>query len=54
LKVIFLEYFAVLIKGTLSYYLMGFKKTQKTPKKEIEKAIKLMKEYFKLKKGERL
>ena len=34
-------------KGKLVLLLNGFqKKTQKTPKKEIEKAIQLMKEYY--------
>ena len=34
-------------KGKLVILLNGFqKKTQKTPKKEIEKAIQLMKEYY--------
>lgn len=34
-------------KGRLVILLNGFqKKTQKTPKKEIEKAIKLMKQYY--------
>ena len=42
-------------KGNLVVLLNGFqKKTQKTPKKEIDKAIRLMKEYFDLKKGGRL
>ena len=34
-------------KGKLVILLNGFiKKTQKTPKKEIEKAVRLMKEYY--------
>lgn len=34
-------------KGKLVILLNGFtKKTQKTPKKEIDKAVKLMKEYY--------
>lgn len=34
-------------KGKLVILLNGFtKKTQKTPKKEIDKAVRLMKEYF--------
>ena len=38
-------------KGKLIILFNGFqKKTQKTPKNEIEKAMRLMKEYFKLKK----
>lgn len=38
-------------KGKLVVLLNGFKKkTQKTPKKEIEKAMKLMQEYFRQKK----
>ncbi len=38
-------------KGKLVILLNGFqKKTQKTPKKELDKAISLMKEYFELKK----
>ena len=38
-------------KGKLVVLLNGFqKKSQKTPKKEIEKAMKLKKEYFKQKK----
>lgn len=37
-------------KGKLVVLFNGFqKKTQKTPKKEIEKAMKLKKEYFELK-----
>ncbi|MCD4731518.1 MAG: type II toxin-antitoxin system RelE/ParE family toxin [Bacteroidales bacterium] len=37
-------------KGNLVVLFNGFqKKTQKTPKKEIEKAIRLMKEYFEFK-----
>ena len=37
-------------KGKLVILLNGFvKKTQKTPKKEIDKAVKLMKEYYKQK-----
>ena len=39
-------------KGKLVILLNGFtKKTQKTPKKEIEKALKLMAEYYENKKG---
>lgn len=35
-------------KGKLVILLNGFtKKTQKTPKKEIDKAVRLMKEYYK-------
>ena len=38
-------------EGRLVVLFNGFqKKTQKTPKKEIEKAMKLKKEYFQLKK----
>lgn len=38
-------------KGKLVILLNGFqKKTQKTPKKEIDKAIQLMKEYYESKK----
>jgi len=38
-------------EGKLVILLNGFaKKTQKTPKKEIEKAVRLMNEYFKEKK----
>ena len=38
-------------KGELIVVFNGFqKKSQKTPKKEIEKAMKLKKEYFRLKK----
>ena len=38
-------------KGKLIIVFNGFqKKSQKTPKKEIEKAMKLKKEYFRLKK----
>lgn len=38
-------------KGRLVVLFNGFqKKTQKTPKKEIEKAMKLKKEYFESKK----
>lgn len=38
-------------QGNLVVLLNGFqKKTQKTPKKEIEKAMRLKKEYFELKK----
>ena len=38
-------------KGRLVILLNGFqKKTQKTPKKELEKAIELMKEYYESKK----
>ena len=34
-------------KGKLVILLNGFtKKTQKTPKKEIDKAVRLMKEYY--------
>ena len=37
-------------KGNLVVLFNGFqKKTQKTPKKEIEKAMTIMKEYFKIK-----
>ncbi len=37
-------------KGKLVVLFNGFqKKTQKTPKKEIEKAVKLMEQYFELK-----
>ena len=40
-------------KGKLVILLNGFtKKTQKTPKKEIDKAVKLMKEYYEDKKKE--
>ena len=43
--------FCFLDKGRLVIILNGFqKKTQKTPKKEIEKAKKLMKEYYENKK----
>jgi len=39
-------------KGNLVVLFNGFqKKTQNTPKKEIEKAEKIMKEYFETKKG---
>jgi phage-related protein len=39
-------------KGKLVILLNGFtKKTQKTPKKEIDKALKLMAEYYQDKKG---
>ena len=39
-------------KGKLVVLLNGFtKKTQKTPKKEIDKALKLMAEYYENKKG---
>lgn len=38
-------------KGKLIVLLNGFqKKTQRTPKKEIEKALRIMKEYFESKK----
>jgi len=42
-------------KGNLIVLFNGFqKKTQKTPKKEIEKALRIMPEYFEYKKkGER-
>jgi len=40
-------------EGKLIILLNGFlKKTKKTPKNEIEKAMRLMKEYFELKKTE--
>jgi phage-related protein len=40
-------------KGRFVILLNGFtKKTQKTPKREIEKALRLMNEYFKEKKEE--
>ena len=40
-------------KGKLIVLFNGFqKKTQKTPKKEIEKAMKLKDEYFRLKRSE--
>ena len=39
-------------EGNLVVLFIGFqKKSQKTPKKEIEKALKIKAEYFKLKKG---
>lgn len=39
--------FCCLDKGKLVILFNGFqKKTQKTPKKEIDKAVKLMKQYF--------
>ncbi|WP_421894992.1 type II toxin-antitoxin system RelE/ParE family toxin [Marinoscillum sp.] len=39
-------------EGNLVVLFNGFqKKSQKTPKKEIEKALKIKAEYFKLKKG---
>jgi len=41
-------------KGKLVILLNGFsKKTQKTPKREINKALKLMAEYYQDKKGEK-
>ena len=41
-------------KGSLVILLQGFtKKTQKTPKREIEKALRLMNEYFNDKKEEK-
>lgn len=40
-------------KGKLVILLNGFiKKTQKTPKKEIDKAVRLMKEYYEQKNKE--
>jgi len=40
-------------KGNLVVLFNGFqKKTQKTPKKEIEKAVQIMKEYFDYKQKE--
>jgi phage-related protein len=52
-EVIFTEFFAVLMKGKLVILFNGFqKKSQKTPKKEIDKAVKLKQEYFNKKKGE--
>jgi len=40
--------------GKLVILLSGFrKKTQKTPKEEIERALRLMKEYFKEKEAEK-
>lgn len=45
---IFGEYFVFFEKGKLVILLNGFaKKTQKTPKKEIEKAVRLMNDYYK-------
>lgn len=39
--------FCLFDKGKLVILLNGFtKKTQKTPKKEIEKAVRLMNEYY--------
>jgi len=39
-------------KGNLVILFNGFqKKTQKTPKKELDKASRIMKEYFEFKKG---
>ncbi len=44
-------YFAVFDKGNLVVLFNGFqKKTQKAPKKEIEKAVQIMKEYLDYKK----
>ena len=47
LKAIFIEYFAFLTKDTQLYLSTHFKKkSQKTPKAEIELAKKLKKQYF--------
>lgn len=47
LKAISIGYFCFFDKGNLVVLFSGFqKKTQKTPKKEIEKAVQIMKEYF--------
>lgn len=47
----FIEFFVVSMKGKLVVLFNGFqKKTQKTPKKEIDKAEQLMKDYFQDKK----
>jgi phage-related protein len=51
LKAIFIEYSAVLTRGKLVVLFNGFqKKTQKTPKKEIDLALRLKDEYFNSKK----
>ena len=40
-------YFAVSVKVKLSFSLMGFrKKSQKTPQKEIDKALRIKAKYF--------
>lgn len=45
-EAIYLEYFVFFDQGHLVVFANGFqKKTQKTPKKEIEKAIKIKEEY---------
>lgn len=44
---IFGEYFVFFDEGKLVILLNGFqKKTQKTPKNEIDKALKLMEKYY--------
>ena len=46
-KEIFREYFVASTLEMWLCYLMGFKKkSQKTPSAEIEKALRIMKEYF--------
>ena len=47
------EFFVFFDHGKLVVLLNGFqKKTQKTPKKEIEKALRLMKQYYQEKSNE--
>ena len=47
LLLIFGEYFFFFDNGKLVILLNGFqKKTQKTPKNELDKALRLMKEYY--------
>jgi hypothetical protein len=49
---IFIEYFAVLTKENWLYFLMVFRKSPNLPQKnELEKALRLMNEYFQQKKN---
>jgi phage-related protein len=46
-RVIYIASFAVLMRGNWLYYLMDFKKkSQKTPIGELDKAVKIMNDYF--------
>jgi phage-related protein len=50
MDLIFTGFSVALMRGILLFLFNGFqKKTQKTPLKEIEKALRLKREYFELK-----